>query len=167
MDNLISAIDLLDNLHKIVKKDVKEVIVPDYIEKVIKEFDRIEIGEYNSDVEAECAICYEAIKKNTPVPILGCNHKYHTHCLFKNILSDNSKCPTCRAAIIDLPEIELPKIDNISHIKSHLSSLLYSGGMRAPSPAVMIRELAQLLQSAGMRMDTREILITNHNPYEF
>ncbi|KAF5182404.1 hypothetical protein FRX31_028011 [Thalictrum thalictroides] len=42
-----------------------------------------------------CAICIENMKKGDEARTLGCNHSFHTKCIFKWV-ERNTTCPMCR-----------------------------------------------------------------------
>ena len=45
--------------------------------------------------ENECAICLDSLKENENKRILGCKHLYHSDCIYKWSILENS-CPQCR-----------------------------------------------------------------------
>ena len=70
-----------------------------------------------------CPICYENLSKDITT-IEGCNHKFHTKCIYKWINNNNSpSCPLCRCQIV--PRSMRSKKNIINNIISKEAQFIY------------------------------------------
>ncbi|XP_067046074.1 E3 ubiquitin-protein ligase TTC3-like isoform X3 [Acropora muricata] len=58
--------------------------------------------------EDMCVICHEDMNLTSIVVTLECGHRYHSHCIRKWLLGEQSTCPTCRVHAL-LPD-EFPRL---------------------------------------------------------
>jgi hypothetical protein len=79
-----------------------------------------------------CSICLEELTELSSKIILGCSHKYHLNCIYKNITqgTTHNKCPLCRSKIkmsdslIKLSEEDIHKIQDIEKQKKEMANCL-------------------------------------------
>lgn len=79
-----------------------------------------------------CSICLEELTELSSKIILGCSHKYHLNCIYKNITqgTTHNKCPLCRSKIkmsdslIKLSEEDSHKIQDIEKQKKEMANCL-------------------------------------------
>jgi len=79
-----------------------------------------------------CPICLEKLTELSSKIILGCSHKYHFNCIYKNITqgTTHNKCPLCRSKIkmsdslIELSEENIQKIQDIEKQKKEMANCL-------------------------------------------
>lgn len=79
-----------------------------------------------------CSICLEELTELSSKIILGCSHKYHLNCIYKNITqgTTHNKCPLCRSKIkmsdslIELSEEDSHKIQDIEKQKKEMANCL-------------------------------------------
>lgn len=79
---------------------------------------------YNSMLKAEkkeevCAICLDNMKTGT-LMTLGCNHRFHQHCLTTWCNQDKDTCPMCRAPMSTECLVKLNR-----DVLNHLGNIIY------------------------------------------
>ncbi|KAJ7333137.1 DAZ interacting zinc finger protein 3 [Desmophyllum pertusum] len=62
-------------------------------------------GNYEED---PCVICHEDMNASIDIVTLECGHRYHSPCIRKWLLGEQSTCPTCRVHAL-LPD-EFPRL---------------------------------------------------------
>jgi len=62
-------------------------------------------GSYEED---PCVICHEDMNASSDIVTLECGHRYHSPCIRKWLLGEQSTCPTCRVHAL-LPD-EFPRL---------------------------------------------------------
>lgn len=65
----------------------------------------IATGSYEED---PCVICHEDMNASIDIVTLECGHRYHSPCIRKWLLGEQSTCPTCRVHAL-LPD-EFPRL---------------------------------------------------------
>ena len=58
-----------------------------------------ELKTYANRQRSTCVICLSTIEKGDHIFDIPCNHKYHTHCLFRVAMSTEN-CPMCRKHLV-------------------------------------------------------------------
>lgn len=98
MDELISAIQALPAL---INKQVKDVSLPRYRDKIMRHINNLNIKKCEEDVGTICTICTEDILIGDNIVDIPCGHTYHAHCIYTLFFNDTFTCPLCRKDIVE------------------------------------------------------------------
>jgi hypothetical protein len=86
-----------------------------------EEFNELEIMELEEDIDNDCSICIDNLRKGNEVIKLKCNHIFHKECIKSYLLNYDNKCPLCRNNVLN----ETNNITNdITNVENSLNELL-------------------------------------------
>ena len=103
--------DLINiNTSRGINRDIEE---PDDNKLNEEEFNNLEVNILEEDIDNDCSICIDNLKKGNEIIKLGCNHIFHKKCIKSYLLNYDNKCPLCRTIILQKNNetIELPELD--------------------------------------------------------
>jgi hypothetical protein len=69
-----------------------------------EEFNKLEVLVLEDDIDNDCSICIDNLRKGDEVIKLKCNHIFHKGCIKSYLMNYDNKCPLCRVNIIDEPQ---------------------------------------------------------------
>jgi len=82
--------------------NITNEVIPEEEEQPIvstEDFEKLPIEILNENIDNDCAICIDKLKKGNEIIKLPCNHLFHIDCIKSYFLNYNNKCPMCRSNI--------------------------------------------------------------------
>jgi hypothetical protein len=64
------------------------------------EFNELEVMILEDDIDNDCSICIDNLRKGNEVIKLKCNHIFHKECIKSYLMNYDNKCPLCRKNIL-------------------------------------------------------------------